>query len=134
MNKKVLIVEDEPSIANIYKLKLSSAGYSCQIVYSGKQVIDSIKSFQPDIILLDLMLPDLNGDKVLAKIRQNKNYSQLPVVIITNVSRSEAPATIWHLGIHDYIVKASYTPAMVLEVVNRTLKNQEVAKLKPTTI
>jgi DNA-binding response OmpR family regulator len=132
--KKVLIVEDEPSIANIYSLKLTKSGYSCKIVYSGLEVIKAISEFGPDLLLLDLMLPGMMGDKVLAKVRSIKEYRNLPVVVITNVSKNEAPKTLWHLGIHDYIIKASYTPAMVAEVVDRTLKNQETSKLKPTTL
>jgi DNA-binding response OmpR family regulator len=132
--KKVLIVEDEPSIANIYKLKLEKSGYSCRIVYSGLDVMPAIAEFKPDVVLLDLMLPGLMGDKVLAKIRSQKEHRDLPVIVITNVSKNEAPRTLWHLGIHDYIVKASYTPAMVVEIVDRVLNNQAAAKLKPTTL
>jgi DNA-binding response OmpR family regulator len=132
--KKVLIIEDEPSIANIYSLKLTKSGYSCKIIYNGLDVLTAIGEFKPDLLLLDLMLPGMMGDKVLAKIRAKKEYRNLAVVVITNVSKNEAPKTLWHLGIHDYIVKASYTPAMVAEVVDRVLKTQETDKLKPTTL
>ncbi len=134
MSKKALIIEDEPSIANIYKLKLKSAGYQADIIFSGLEALSAVKSYQPDIILLDLMLPGMSGEKVLEKIRNNPSNRLIPVVIITNVSKAEAPKTLWHLGIHDYIVKASYTPAMVLQVVDRVLADQAASKLKPTTL
>jgi DNA-binding response OmpR family regulator len=134
MTKKVLIIEDEPSIANIYKLKLKSAGYSVEIIFNGLDAVGAIKSYHPDIILLDLMLPGMGGEKVLEKIRNNPKNRMVPVVIITNISKAEAPRTLWHLGIHDYIVKASYTPAMVLTVVDRVLADQAGSKLKPTTL
>lgn len=134
MPSKVLIIEDEPSIANIYKLKLSSVGYKVEIIFDGSDALVAVKNYQPDIILLDLMLPGMSGEKVLESIRNNPNNRTVPVVIITNVSKAEAPRTLWHLGINDYIVKASYTPAMVLTVVDRVLADQAAAKLKPTTL
>lgn len=119
--KYILIVEDEPSIAQMYQLKLELNDYKVLIAHNGLVGLKSLDTFQPDLILLDLMMPIMNGEEFLSKLRKHDAYHSTPVIILTNVSREEAPKTLWHYGITDYFVKAHNTPSHLIDVVNRHL-------------
>lgn len=115
--KYILIVEDEPSIAQMYQLKLELNNYKALIAHNGLIGLKCLDSFQPDLILLDLMMPIMNGEEFLSKLRKMEAHQNIPVIILTNVSREEAPKTLWHYGISDYFVKAHNTPNELLNKI-----------------
>lgn len=122
--KHILIVEDEPSIAQMYQLKLELNNYKVLIAHNGLSGLKCLDSYLPDLILLDLMMPIMNGEEFLEKLRKLESHRETPVIILTNVSREEAPKTLWHYGISDYFVKAHNTPSHLIDVVNRHLADQ----------
>src|SRR5712692_1105532 len=81
---KVLIIEDDPRIAHIYRTRLSKADFEVHIAVDGPGGLQSIQDYAPDIVLLDLMLPKLNGIDVLKKLRAEPKFSQLPVIVFTS--------------------------------------------------
>ncbi len=120
MGKKILIVDDEPSIRDLYKRKFVDAGYDVQVAASGKQAFEMAQSFLPDALLLDLGLPvfkedDLSGDQALEKIRAADWGKGMKVLILTNTSRDKAPSTLDNLNISRYIVKAEQSPESIIE-------------------
>ena len=118
---KIAIVEDDHAILEMYKLKFEFANYSVVTAVNGKLGLEIIKDEKPDIILLDLMMPEMTGDEMLAELRKQVWGAHIPVVILTNVSLDEAPKNLKKLGVAGYIVKANTTPQLVLEQVQAIL-------------
>lgn len=121
--KRIAIVEDEQAIRKMYALKLGFAGYTVCEAADGEEGLKVIELEKPDLILLDLMMPHMPGDEMLRELRSKEWGEKIPVVILTNISRDEAPRTLWHLGISDFIIKSNSTPQKILERVDRVLAN-----------
>lgn len=118
---KIVLIEDEALLAEMYKARLEADGYACEIAGDGEAGWELVKNLRPDLILLDIMLPKLSGDQVLAKVRQDPETKDTKVVIMTNINESEAPDQLMRLGFERYIVKANHTLDQVLDIVRDTL-------------
>lgn len=121
---KVLLVEDDQTLSELYKLKLKLADFDMETALNGKAALDILEKFIPDVILLDLLMPVMDGQKFLEKIRSRDRYKDIPVIILTNLSKEEAPKTIWHLGVSSYFVKAHNTPSDLVIAINKLLRLQ----------
>jgi len=119
---KIAVIEDDLPIANMYKAKLELADYEVRLAHDGIEGFELMKEFVPDITLLDIKMPQMNGDEMLEKVRATDWGSGLRVVVLTNISKDEAPSSLRFLGIERYIVKAHHTPSQVLEIVEDILK------------
>lgn len=118
---KVVIIEDDLSIQRLYKTKLELEGFEVTVADNGKDGLSTARRVMPDIILLDLRMPLLNGEETLAKLRAEEWGANIRVIILTNVSRDEAPTSLRFLGVSRYIVKAHHTPAQVVEAIKDVL-------------
>ncbi len=118
---KIAIIEDELPIAEMYRMKLSNGGYEVEMAHNGSEGYELIKNFQPDLILLDLRMPDMSGDGMLESVRQAEWGGHPRVVVLTNISRDEAPSSLRLLGVDRYVVKAHHTPTQVLDIVEEVL-------------
>jgi DNA-binding response OmpR family regulator len=118
---KIAIIEDDPVIRQMYLMKFEAAGFTVETAENGKVGIGLVERFLPDIILLDLTMPVMNGDEALAAIRNEAWGKDIPVMILTNLGQEEAPSSLRALGIASYIVKAELTPRQVVERVKKTL-------------
>ena len=121
MAKKVAIVEDDIAISQMYRIKFENEGFEVETAENGVIGLEMIEAFQPDIILLDLMMPEMNGDEMLAQLRQTDHGKDTPVIILTNMGESEAPDTLKDLDVESFIVKAEMTPKQVAEMVQKKL-------------
>lgn len=117
----VLIIEDEAAIRRMYAMKLEFAGLKVLEAADGIEGLQTIKDERPDLVLLDLRMPRMSGDEMLRELRNEDWGRNVPVIILTNISKDEAPRTLWHLGVSDFIVKANSTPQRILECVQKTL-------------
>jgi two-component system alkaline phosphatase synthesis response regulator PhoP len=117
----VVIVEDEPAIRDMYKMKLENSGFSAFVAQDGREGLAVIEKAKPDLILLDIKMPVMNGDEMLEKLRQTQWGANIRVIILTNISRDEAPHTLRFLSVDRYVVKAHHTPSQVVEVINEVL-------------
>jgi len=115
--KKILIVEDDVMIRSMYEAKLKQEGYFIFTADSGTQAIDLAIKERPDIILLDIILPQLDGFSVLQEIRNSDTMKDIPVIMLTNLGTSEDREKGKKLGATDYLVKANLTPAQVGEKI-----------------
>lgn len=118
---KIAIVEDVPTLADMYKFKFEQSGFEVVVGYNGEEGLQRVTEFQPEIVLLDLMMPIMSGDEVLEKIRAEVWGVKIKVIILTNIGEDEAPQRLQHLNVSRYIVKADYTPAQVVDIVKEVL-------------
>lgn len=118
---KIAIIEDDAAISQMYRIKFETEGYTVETAENGKLGLSLIEKMKPDIVLLDLMMPEMNGDEMLALLRKTEWGKNTKVVILTNMGESEAPETIKKLGVSAFIVKANMTPRQVAELVKQQL-------------
>lgn len=118
---KVLIIEDDLSICMMYELRFKEAGFTVFTANKGAEGLKIAEQVTPDIVLLDIKMPIMSGDEVLAKLRSKKWGKNLPVIILTNTSRSEAPDSLDKLQVSEYIIKADHPPKQIVEITNRVL-------------
>ena len=121
--KKILLVEDDPLIIKIYSSRLEQDGFEVEVASRGNEVMRKLKEQKYDLVLLDLVLPELTGFEILEKIRKEKEFSNLKVLVLSNLGEKENISKANRFGIVDYLVKASYTPKEVVQEVSRVLKN-----------
>jgi DNA-binding response OmpR family regulator len=118
---KIAIIEDDPVISQMYRMKFEADGFDVQLANNGKRGVALVAVFSPDIILLDLSMPEMDGAEALAIIRKSESSKNIPVIILTNLGEEESPKEIRALGIHSYIVKADLTPRQVVQRVKEAL-------------
>ena len=118
---KIAIIEDDIVISQMYRMKFEAEGFEVQTADNGRTGVELVEKMRPDIILLDIRMPEMNGDEALKKIRATDWGKHIPVLILTNVGEEEAPPSLRALGIHSYIVKADFTPRQVTERVKQAL-------------
>ena len=119
--QKIAIIEDDSTIAAMYRMKFESEGFEVEVAANGKLGVELAEHMKPDLILLDLQMPEMNGDEALALIRQEDWGKHVPVLILTNLGEEEAPKSLRELGVMHYIVKAELTPSQVLKRVKEVL-------------
>jgi len=118
---KIAIIEDDPVISQMYRMKFESDGFDVQLANDGEHGVALVKDYTPDLILMDLQMPEMDGATALAHIRKSDWGKDIPVIILTNLGEEEAPKEIRALGIHSYIVKAELTPRQVVQRVKDAL-------------
>lgn len=118
---KIAIIEDDPVISQMYRTKFEGDGYEVELANNGKRGVELVEAFSPDIILLDLQMPEMNGADALEIIRKNDWGKNIPVIILTNMGEEESPKKIKDLGVSGYIVKANLTPSQVVAKVKEAL-------------
>ena len=118
---KIAIIEDDSTINQMYRMKFEADGFDVQVADNGKSGVELVEKFLPDLILLDLQMPEMTGDEALAEIRAHEWGKTMPVIILTNLGEEESPKELRNLGIHSYIVKANLTPKEVVLRVKEAL-------------
>jgi CheY-like chemotaxis protein len=105
----------------MYRFKFEAEGYEVETAENGKLGLGLVETMKPDIVLLDLMMPEMNGDEVLAKMRASSWGKDIKVVVLTNMGEQEIPESVKKLGVSHVILKAAMTPRQVAEVVKNEL-------------
>lgn len=121
---KVLVVEDEDILLTALSEELKSGGYEVDGAGDGVEGLEKVKSFKPDLILLDLLMPKMDGMEMLKKLRENDETKNIPVVILTNLSDYERISEALALGAMDYLVKANYKLEDLLNKVSTVLSRK----------
>lgn len=119
---KIVIVEDNTSLAEIYKTRLEAIGYICFVAYDGITALEIIEKERPSLVLLDLMVPKLAGDQILKIMRSSEWGKDIKVFIISNLNESDAPAGLREQGIEGYAVKANLSNDQIDQLVGNILK------------
>ncbi len=118
---KIAIIEDDQAISQMYRIKFEAEGYEVETAANGKLGLALAEDMKPDIILLDLMMPEMNGDEMLQKLRATEWGKNIKVIVLTNMGEQEAPDIIKTLDVRRFIVKAEMTPRQVAEMVKKEL-------------
>lgn len=121
MAAKIAIVEDDQAISQMYRIKFEAEGYVVDTAENGKLGLKLAENMKPDVILLDLMMPEMNGDEMLAALRKTTWGKSIKVVILTNMGEQEIPEEVKKLGVSAVILKADMTPRQVADLVKKEL-------------
>ena len=116
--KKILVAEDDMFLANAYKAKLSKVGFDLDIAADGEETMQKIKTYKPDILLLDLMMPKKDGFSVLEDIRKDPVFKSLPIVVASNLGQKEDIDRAMSLGADGYIVKSNLSLSELVDKIN----------------
>lgn len=127
--KKILIIEDEQILGEIINKKLSSEGYSVTLAVDGQQGVDMAMKIVPDLILLDLMMPKMNGFEVIETLKNYDVTKSIPIIVISNSGQQTEIERVVDIGVKDYIIKAQFSPDDVIEKVKKYL-NEEYSEGK----
>lgn len=121
---KILIVEDDKSIRDLYEAKLKIHNFDVFTAENGKDGIAIAEKELPDIILLDIMMPVMNGFEALKKLRDKSETKDIPVIVLSNAGEIDQVTKGFLTSATDYLTKADHTPSDVLEIINETLKTK----------
>lgn len=121
MPKKILVIEDDAALQNSIREILKSGGYTVISALTGEDGVRLAAAEIPDLILLDLILPQKDGFEVLTKVRNTPETSKVPVIVLTNLDSSEEVERALSLGARTFLVKLQYTLDEILEKVKKTL-------------
>ncbi len=119
---KIAIIEDEHPIADMYRFKLENEGFLVSVAYNGEEGLMLCETFMPNLILLDIRMPVMSGDIMLEKLRSTNWGKDIRVIVLTNISKDEAPLRLRLLNVDRYIVKAHHTPKQILEIIYEVLR------------
>ena len=126
--KKILLIEDEAFIRDLYVRQLTQAGFQIKAAADGNSGLEALKAEPFDLLLLDIMLPGINGLQVLREFKTTSPSSPMKVVLLTNLGQETVIKEGFELGAHAYLIKASFTPDQVVNEVKNVLAGQ------PTTL
>jgi DNA-binding response OmpR family regulator len=124
--KKILIVEDDVFIHDIYKVKFSQEGFDVSVAENGMEALKELEKNIPDMILLDIIMPRMDGTDLLKKIKKNEKWSKIPVIVLSNISEKREIKRRFKEGVSDYLVKSNFTPSEVVEKVNVLLNERKM--------
>ena len=123
---KVLIVEDDRYISKMYQLKLSLDGMDTQVAENGRIGVEKIKEFKPDVVLLDILMPEMDGFEVLKTVKSDPELKDIPIIILSNLGQEDHIQKGLALGAIGFIVKSQYTPSKVVEKIKQALEGRYV--------
>ena len=119
---KILLAEDDLQLVDMYNRKFALEGFDVRVAEDGQKALDILKEFTPDVALLDIMMPEVDGLQVLKYIKETKGLENVIAVMLTNMSDQSTAEKIYELGATEYLVKAELTPLEVTNKVKELLK------------
>lgn len=120
--KKILVVEDDKFLRELIVQKLNREGYEVSEAVDGEDGVKKIKEVKPDLVLLDLILPGIDGFEVLSKTKENSDLVSIPIIILSNLGQKDEVERGLKLGAADYLIKAHFTPGEIVEKIKIILK------------
>jgi CheY-like chemotaxis protein len=119
--KKILLIEDDQIVANVYRNKLAVEGYQAEVAPDGEAGLKVMRTFQPDLIILDLMLPTISGVEVIKEIRNEPEFAKTPIIVFSNTYLTNLIQDAWRAGANKCLSKSSCTPKDFIDVVRHTI-------------
>ena len=122
MAKTILIIEDDKFLRELIAQKLIKEGFEISEAVDGEEGIKKVKEEKPDLVLLDLILPGIDGFEVLSRMREESTLTSIPVIILSNLGQKEDVEKGLKLGAVDYLIKAHFTPGEIIDKIRAALK------------
>jgi DNA-binding response OmpR family regulator len=129
--KKILIIEDDQMVANVYRNKLAIEGYDAEVALSGETGMKAMHDFKPQLILLDLMLPGISGVEVIKQIRNDQEFSKIPIVVFSNTYLTNLIQEAWRAGANKCLSKSNCRPKDVIDIVRNVIGDSGAMPPKP---
>ena len=124
--KKILLCDDDQALRQLYVAELSTRGYQLVEAANGQEGLSKARSEKPDLMLLDVMMPDLDGIATLTQLKQNDSLKAIPVIMLTNFGQENLIKQAFSLGAADYLLKYKVTPAEMADKVGQLLTGSSV--------
>jgi len=124
-NNKILIVEDDKFISEVYVTKLLSEGLDAKAAEDGDQALEMMKKEKPELVLLDILMPKMNGIEVFREMKGKEELKDIPVIILTNASEVEYVKEAKKIGTADYLIKSNFTPDEVVSKIKERLNKNK---------
>ncbi len=121
--KQILLIEDDPFLIDIYSQKLTKAGFKVEVAKNGKSALQSLRERKPQLVILDIVLPGIEGWEILRKIKKDRSLTGLKVVVLSNLGQKEEVEKGLKLGAVKYLIKAHYTPGEVVREIEKVITN-----------
>lgn len=118
----VFLIEDDPSLIDIYTISFTHENLAIEVARDGKEGLQKVKTIMPDVILLDIMMPEMNGIQVLEKLKSDAQTKNIPVLILSNITESKYETQALELGAEQYLIKSQYLPMDIVNIVKKSLK------------
>lgn len=122
MRKIVLLVEDDPFLMDIYNTKLEKEGFEVKIAENGEKALKILGKEKLDLLILDIVLPKIDGWEILEKIKKDRELKNLPVIVLSNLGQKAEVEKGLRSGAVKYLIKAHFTPAEVVNEIKKILK------------
>lgn len=123
--KTILLVEDDAFVSDIYQTKLGEESFEVAMAENGVEAMKELEKIIPDLVLLDIVMPYMDGMEVLKKLKGKDKWKDIPVILLTNLSEKEKVEEGLSLGANDYLIKSHFTPTEVVQKVNDLLKGKK---------
>jgi len=123
--KKILIIEDDQIVANIYRNKFTAEGYSVETANDGNRGLEMLRRFRPDAVILDLMLPGMTGLELMKKVRAEPDYQKLPIIVFSNTYLTNLVQEAWKAGATKCLSKANCSPKQLIEVIRSAVSRED---------
>lgn len=120
--KTILLIEDDPFLIDIYATKLKETGFSVKVAHDGEEALKKAREEKPDLVVLDIVLPKIDGWEILKEIKSEEELKDLKIIILSNLGQKEEVEKGIKLGARKYLIKAHYTPSQIVEEIQKILK------------
>lgn len=118
---KIIIVEDDPMLSDIYQMKFSSSGFEVSVAENGKVALDIIKKEKIDIVLVDIVMPEMDGFELTRILRSGNYDSKIKIIIVSNLDQEDIKKKFADLKIDGFIAKSNYNPTELVEEVQKII-------------
>jgi len=119
--KKILLVEDDPFLVDIYSTKLENAGFSVEVAPDGKTGLKKIREEEYDLVVLDIVLPQMDGWEVLREVKKDPQLQDVRIFVFSNLGQKEEVEKGLEMGAVKYFIKAHFTPQDIVDEIKKTL-------------
>jgi len=122
----ILLVEDDPSLIDVYSITFTHENFRIEVAHDGEECLQKVKTIMPDLILLDIMMPEMNGIQALEKLKADTKTKDIPVLILSNIAENTYEIRALQLGALQYLIKSQYLPMDVVNIVKNTLLKNHI--------
>src|SRR6185369_1866324 len=121
--KRIVVVDDQPLLGNIYRTKFAAEGFHVDVAVDGQQALELIRRERPDLVLLDVVIPKIDGLEVLRRLRNESSFRTLPIIVFSGSAQAGVLEEAWAAGATNVLSKLSTSPKKLVELVHQALEN-----------